>query len=155
MANQSTGRKILGENRKARFNYTVTESYECGIALVGTEVKSMKSGRFSFVDSYARIKKGEVFLESFNITPYEFGTHGNHEPTRPRRLLLRRHEINKLTRKVDRKGCTLVPMRFYLKKGLVKLDLGVCVGKKQSDKRAVIRDRDEKIAAERELRNKY
>ncbi|ORC37239.1 SsrA-binding protein [Marispirochaeta aestuarii] len=148
------GKKILADNRKARFNYMVLDSLECGIALQGTEVKSMRAGKFSFTDAYARIRNGELWLVGFHITPYEFGNIFNHEPVRERRLLAHKDEIKRLQRKVDEKGLTLVPLKFYLKGGIVKLELGVCQGKKLHDKRQSIKERDDKRAADREFKQR-
>ena len=148
------GKKILADNRKARFNYMVLDSLECGIALQGTEVKSMRAGKFSFTDAYARIRNGELWLVGFHITPYEFGNIFNHEPIRERRLLAHKDEIKRLQRKVDEKGLTLVPLKLYLKGGIVKLELGVCQGKKLHDKRQSIKERDDKRAADREFKQR-
>ena len=148
------GKKILADNRKARFNFMVLDSLECGIALQGTEVKSMRAGKFSFTDAYARIRNGELWLVGFHITPYEFGNIFNHEPVRERRLLAHKDEIKRLQRKVDEKGLTLVPLKFYLKGGIVKLELGVCQGKKLHDKRQSIKERDDKRAADREFKQR-
>lgn len=150
----ASGIKILAENRKARYNYTILETYECGIELRGTEVKSMKDGKFSFVDSYAVIEHGECILKSFHISPYTFGNLYNHDPDRPRRLLLHKQEIKKLYRKTEERGFTLVPLKFYLKNGRVKLELAVCQGKKSFDKRDSIKERDMKREVAREFRSK-
>lgn len=144
--------KVLAENRKARFQYTIDESVECGIALQGTEVKSIKKGNFSFSDSYGKIKDGELWLIGFHVTPYEQGNIYNHIPDRERKLLAHKQEIKRLGRKVDEKGYTLVPLKVYLKNGRVKLDLGVCKGKKLSDKREVIKERDVRRETEREFK---
>ena len=148
------GKKILADNRKARFNYLVLDSLECGIALQGTEVKSMRAGKFSFTDAYARIRNGELWLVGFHITPYEYGNIFNHDPIRERRLLAHKDEIKRLQRKVDEKGLTLVPLKFYLKGGIVKLELGVCQGKKLHDKRQSIKERDDKRSADREFKQR-
>ncbi|MCQ2604813.1 MAG: SsrA-binding protein SmpB [Spirochaetia bacterium] len=140
--------KILLVNKKARFNFFIEDSIECGIELQGTEVKSMRENRFSFGDSYARIKDGELYLEGFHISPYPFGNLHNHEPERERKLLAHKEEIRKLRRKVEEKGFTLVPIKFYLKNGLIKLELGICRGKKLYDKRETIKQRDLERAAE-------
>ncbi len=144
------GIKLLAENRKARFDYTIIESLECGIALEGTEVKSLKSGRFSFSDSYAKIRGDQLILVGFHITPYPFGSLFNHDPDRERILLAHKQEIKKLRRKTDEKGLTLVPLKIYLKKGYVKIEIGVCQGKKLYDKRESIKERDQKRDAQRE-----
>lgn len=146
--------KILAVNRRARFDYQVEESFECGLSLAGSEVKSMKGGKFSFSDSYGRIRDNELWLIGFHISPYEHGTLFNHDPDRERKLLVHKQEIIKLKRTVDERGFTLVPLKVYLKKSLVKLELGVCRGKKLADKRDAIRERDQKRDTERELRGR-
>lgn len=147
------GTKLLADNRKARFNYTVEDKIECGVALHGTEVKSMKSGRFSFSDAYGRIKDEELWLVGFHISPYPFGNLYNHDPDRDRKLLAHKQEIKRLKRKSDERGYTLVPLKFYLKRGMVKLELGICLGKKSYDKRETIKSRDQMRDAQREMRN--
>lgn len=147
------GIKILADNRKARFNYTVEDTLECGIELQGTEVKSLRIGKFSFADSYARVLNGELILVSFHISPYEFGNIYNHEPDRDRRLLAHKQEIKRLQRRVDEKGFTLVPLKVYLKNGLIKVLLGICKGKHTHDKRQSIKDRDLKRDAARQMRD--
>lgn len=150
----SEGKKLLAQNKKARFNYTVEDSYECGIELQGTEVKSVKSGNISFPDAFAEIIRNEVWLKGFHITEYVYSSIFNHNPDRHKKLLLHREEIKRLQRKVDEKGYTLIPLDFYLKNGRVKVTLGVCKGKKQFDKRADIKDRDVKRDIQREFRGK-
>lgn len=147
-------RKVIAENRKAGFDYFVEDRYECGIALEGTEVKSVKNGNISFPDSFAEIINGEVWVKNFHISEYSFSSVFNHNPDRPKKLLLHREEIKKLTRKVEEKGYTLIPLNFYLKDGLVKMTLGVCKGKKQFDKRAAIKDRDVQREIQREFSNR-
>jgi SsrA-binding protein len=151
----SEGRKLLASNRRARFNYSVDETLECGVELQGTEVKSVKEGKFSFSDSYGKIDNGELWLVGLHITPYRFGNIHNHDPERPRKLLAHRQEIKRLGRKVAERGLTLVPLSFYLKNGLVKLELGVCRGKKTVDKRETIRKRDVKRDTDRALKEGY
>ena len=147
----SEGRKIIAENRKARFDYSIEETYECGIVLQGTEVKSVKNGNISFPDSFAEIINGEVWLKNFHISEYAYSSIFNHNPDRPKKLLLHREEIKKITRKVEVKGNTLIPINFYLKNGRVKLTLGVCKGKKMFDKRATIKNRDIERDIQREF----
>ena len=147
-------RKIVAQNRKAHFNYIVTDSIECGIALEGSEVKSIKAGNISFGDSFAFIENGEVWLQNFHISEYSFSSVFNHEPDRKKNLLLHKDEIKRLQRKTEEKGFTLVPLEVYLKKGLVKINLGLCKGKKEFDKRAAIKDRDVKRDIAREFRNR-
>ncbi|MGO9308675.1 MAG: SsrA-binding protein SmpB [Spirochaetia bacterium] len=151
---KSEGIKVLGVNRKARFNYSIEESFECGLSLVGTEVKSIKEGRISFADSYALVQNGELWLIDFHVTPYAYGNRVNHDPLRKRKLLVHRKEIKRLKRITDEKGLTLVPLKFYLKRGYVKCELGIAKGKKLFDKRDDIRKRDQKRELEREFRVK-
>lgn len=147
------GRKLIAENRKVHFDYFIEESYECGIALEGTEVKSVKNGNISFPDSFAEIINGEVWVKNLHISEYAFSSVFNHDPDRPKKLLLHKEEIKRLIRKVDEKGYTLVPVDFYLKNGRVKVTLGVCKGKKQFDKRAAIKNRDVQRDIQREFAN--
>ena len=137
-----TSVKLLLLNKKARFNFFIDETLECGIELQGTEVKSLRENRFSFGDSYARIKDGQLYLVGFHISPYPFGNLHNHEPERDRKLLVHKEEIRKLRKKVEEKGFTLVPIKVYLKNGLIKVELGICRGKKLYDKRETIKQRD-------------
>lgn len=150
----SDGKKIIAENRKARFDYFIEDTYECGIALQGTEVKSVKNGNISFPDSFAEITNGEVWVKNFHISEYSYSSIFNHNPDRPKKLLLHKEEIKRLTRKVDEKGFTLIPLDCYLKNGRVKLSLGVCKGKKQFDKRETIKSRDVERELQREFSNK-
>ncbi len=154
MAKTETGIKVLADNRKARFNYTVEDTLECGIELQGTEVKSMRNGKFSFTDAYARVKNGELILYGFHISPYKFGNIYNHDPLRERRLLAHKQEIKRLQRRVDERGFTLVPLKVYLKGGMVKVLIGICKGKQTQDKRQAIKNRDLKRDAEREMRDR-
>jgi SsrA-binding protein len=151
---KSGGIKVLGVNRKARFNHSIEESFECGLSLVGTEVKSIKEGRISFADSYALVQNNELWLIDFHVTPYAYGNRVNHDPLRKRKLLVHRKEIKRLKRITDEKGLTLVPLKFYLKRGYVKCELGIAKGKKLFDKRDDIRKRDQKRELEREFRVK-
>ena len=147
-------RKIIAENRKARFDYFIEDTYECGIVLEGTEVKSVKNGNISFPDAFAEIVNGEVWVKNFHISEYSFSSIFNHDPDRPKKLLLHAEEIKRLTRRVDEKGCTLIPLDFYLKDGRVKITLAVCKGKKMYDKRAAIKDRDVQRDIQREFAGK-
>jgi ssrA-binding protein len=135
-------RKIIAENRQARFNYFIEEKIECGIALEGTEVKSVKNGSISFPDAFAEIINGEVYVKNLHISEYSYSSVFNHNPDRPKKLLLHRTEIKRLERKTEEKGYTLVPLDFYLKNGRVKTTLGLCKGKKLFDKRETIKERD-------------
>ncbi len=148
------GRKVISENRKARFDYFIEDSYECGIALEGTEVKSVKNGAISYPDGFAEISNGEVFLKNFHISEYSYSSIFNHNPDRPKKLLLHKEEIKKITRKIEQKGYTLIPLDVYLKDGRVKVSLGVCKGKKQFDKRETIKNRDINRDIQREFSNR-
>ena len=146
------GAKTLATNRRARHLYHVEDRLECGIALRGTEVKSLKGAQFSFTDAYATVERGELVLVGLHITPYAFGNQFNHEPTRRRKLLAHRDETRRLGKKVAERGLTLIPLRFYLKRGLVKVELGVCRGKKTFDKREDIKRRDVERDLDRQVR---
>lgn len=145
-------KKVIAENKKARFNYFIEDSIECGIALEGSEVKSIKAGNLAFPDSFAEIENGEVWIRNLHITGYAFSSTFSPDPDRKRRLLLHKDQIKRLQRKTSEKGYTLVPISFYLKNGRVKVNLGVCKGKKQYDKRDAIRARDLQREASREFR---
>ena len=148
------GIKVITENRKAFHDYFVEEKLETGIILRGTEIKSIRRGKVNLKDSYARVEGGELWLYQMHISPYEEGNRFNHEPLRPRKLLLHKGEINKLIGKVQQQGLTLVPLKLYLKHGLAKVDLGVCKGKKNYDKRQDIAERDAKREIERHMRER-
>lgn len=134
--------KVVTVNRKAYHDYNIVESIEAGIALTGTEIKSIRAGRVSLREAYAKPEKGELWLFNAHIAQYEGGNRYNHEPTRPRKLLLHRDEINDLLGKLARKGFTLVPLRLYLKKGIAKVEIGLARGKKLYDKRRSIIERE-------------
>jgi SsrA-binding protein len=146
--------KRIADNRKARFNYSVEESLECGIVLAGSEVKSIKAGSLSFPDAFGEIRQKEVWLRGLHISENPYAGVFNHDPERPKKLLLHRAEIKRLTRKVDEKGMTLIPLEFYLKDGRVKVRLGLCKGKKQFDKREGIRERDMDREMQREFKGR-
>src|SRR3989339_1741232 len=145
--------KNITVNRKASHEYFIIQTFEAGIILTGTEVKSLRQGKANLVDSYAALKDGEVWLHSVHISPYEQGNIYNHEPTRTRKLLLKKSEIRKLIGKVKEKGLTLIPLRLYFKEGKVKVELAVAKGKKVYDKRESIARRD--FQREQERRFKY
>jgi SsrA-binding protein len=149
----SEGIKIIAVNRRARHDYAVDDAYECGLELLGTEIKSFRDGKISFPDAWAEIISGEIWVRSLRIAENPFSGIFNHDPDRKKRLLLHRDEIKRLTRKVEEKGFTLIPLSFYFKKGRVKVELGVCKGKKAFDKRADIRERDVKRDLAREFRH--
>lgn len=152
MYGMEEGRKIIAQNKKAYFNYSVEDKIECGLVLVGTEVKSVKAGNVSFADSFALIENGEVWVQNFLISEYSFSSIFNHSPARKKKLLLHREQIKRLQRKVEEKGFTLIPLDFYLTKGRAKITLGVCKGKKLYDKRASIKERDVNRDIAREFR---
>lgn len=141
--------KLIAENRRAKFDYFIEERYTCGIVLEGTEVKSVKSGAVGFNDSFADITNNEVFLRNLRISEYFPSSIFNHNPMRVKKLLLHREEIKRIKRKIDTKGYTLIPLNIFEEKGLVKVTLGVCKGKKEFDKRATIKERDTKIETQR------
>jgi SsrA-binding protein len=148
----SEGIKIIAVNRRARHDYAVEESLECGIELEGTEVKSFRDGKISFPDAWAEIEGGQVWVRSLRVAENPFSSIFNHDPDRKKRLLLHRDEIKRLRRKVEERGYTLIPLSFYFKKSRVKVELGLCKGKKLYDKRADIRERDLNRDMEREFR---
>ena len=143
MAIQSPqGIKIVCQNKKARHNYNIEDSFEAGLVLKGTEVKSLRNGKANLVDSYATIDGNEAWLNHFHIDPYTPATQFNHHPMRKRKLLLHKKEINKLIGKTQEKGCTLVPLKIYFKNGKVKVDLGIAKAKKLYDKRATLKKQE-------------
>lgn len=145
---------LVANNKKAFHEYHVLETLKAGIVLTGTEIKSIRNGKVSMSDSHARIHNGEVWLYGLQISPYEQGTHYNHQPDRVRKLLLTRSEIKKLIGKTKESGNTLIPLRIYFERCWVKVDLGLCKGKMQHDKRATISERDAKRQIERALKSR-
>ncbi|RPJ55063.1 MAG: SsrA-binding protein SmpB [Acidobacteria bacterium] len=135
-------KQLVAKNRKALHDYEVVETYEAGIVLKGTEVKSVREGRVNLKDSYAQVKDGELWLHNCHISPYPQGNIYNHEPLRPRKLLLHKRQISKLTGETTRKGMTLVPLSFYFLDGRVKVEIAVARGKKSYDKRETERRKD-------------
>jgi SsrA-binding protein len=135
-------KKVLAENRKVYFDYTVLESYQAGIALTGTEVKSIRLGRTNLKDSFARVENGEIWLFNMHISPYQQGGRYNTEPTRQRKLLMRKPELKKLIGKVQEKGFTLVPLKLYLMGNWVKVDIALCKSKKMFEKRDSIKKKE-------------
>ena len=142
----------IAENRRARHNYTIEDTYECGLVLLGSEVKSLRAHHLSFADSYALIKNDEVYIIGLRIEKYKESTHDDIDPERTRKLLLNRKEINKISRILKSKNATLVPLKIYLKNGRIKLLLGLGVGKSKVDKREVIKERDQKKEISRALK---
>ena len=144
--------KVLNTNKKAYFNYQILDDLEAGISLEGTEVKSLRNGKFSFGDSYVKVSNGELILTGFTIQPYEKGSIFNHQADRDRRLLVHKQEIKRLRRKVEEKGLTLVPTKVYFKGNLVKVQVSLAKGKDVSDKREAIKTRDLDRQAKREAK---
>lgn len=144
----------LARNRRAFHEYTVDEQLEVGIELKGTEVKSMRAGQFSFADAYARVRDSELWLIGLHVTEYTHGNLYNHDPIRDRKLLAHTDEIDRLRRRVEEKGFTLVPLEFYLKSGVIKLQLGICKGKKLYDKRETLKQKDLAREMDREMRDR-
>ena len=142
------GEKLIADNRKARHDYTLLDTFEAGVVLLGTEVKAIREGRVNLRDSYARVEQGEVFLLNVHISPYSHRGYADHEPLRRRKLLLQKREIRKLIGKTVERGLTLVPVRMYFKRGLVKEALSLAKGKRVHDKRETLRQRE----ADREAR---
>lgn len=151
MKSESSEEKNLITNRKAHHDYFIIETYEVGIALIGTEVKSLRLGNANLLDSYAIIKNGEIWLMNMHVSPYEQAAIYNHEPKRDRKLLLHKKEIRRIYGKMQEKGITLVPLRVYLIDNKIKVELGLVRGKKSFDKREDIKERE----VEREVRRKY
>jgi SsrA-binding protein len=145
--------RVAIANRRARHEYFILDSYECGIVLVGSEVKSIRDGRANLGEAYARIEDGEVWLYGMHVSPYPFARIG-HDPTRRRKLLLRRSEIDRLVGKLNDAGTTLVPLKVYFRTGMVKVEIAVARGKRQWDKRQALAERDAKRETERALRSR-
>ena len=152
---KQNGIKIAAQNRKARHDYFIEDTYECGIALVGTEVKSIRKGALNLKDSYAQIKNGELFLIGMHISPYEQGNIFNHDPFRTRKLLAHAREIRKLGERSQAEGYSLVPLSVYFRDGKVKVELAVAKGKKLYDKRASIAERDADRDMDRNMKKQY
>jgi SsrA-binding protein len=149
-------KKIVCQNRKARHEYFIEESFEAGMVLYGPEVKSLRDGRANLTDSYAKVKRGEVYLYNMHISPYPFAHHVNLDPVRTRKLLLNRKEIKRLVGKSEEKGYTLVPLKVFFSGGWAKVELGMAKGKKKADKRQAIKEKDMKRDMERERkRSRY
>ncbi|MEL7623098.1 MAG: SsrA-binding protein SmpB [Clostridiales bacterium] len=146
--------KVIAENRKARHDYFVLDTYEAGIALTGTEVKSLRAGKVNLKDSYAQVKDGQMYLESVHISPYEQGNRYNVDPLRQRKLLMHKREIMKLFGQVKQEGLTLIPLKLYFTRGKVKVELALCKGKKLYDKRDAAAAKDAKREMERAFRGR-
>jgi SsrA-binding protein len=148
------GIKVIAQNRKAFHDYFVEEKFECGVALFGTEVKSIRLGKVNLKESWAQIRKGEVWVEGMHISPYEQGNIFNRDPLRPKKLLLHRNEIRKMDSLVMRQGFTLIPLELYFRDGRVKVQLGICKGKHLHDKRDSMARKDSEREIQRALREK-
>ena len=154
MAKGKESQKLIANNKKAYHDFFIDETYECGIALHGTEVKSMRMGKCSIKEAFVRIEDGEVFVYGMHVSPYEKGNIFNKDPLRVRKLLLHRYEINKIEAKLKEKGLTLVPLKVYFKDSLVKIEIGMARGKKLYDKRQDIAKKDQRREAERDFKVK-
>ena len=152
---KKNNRKKVLKNRKAFFMYTIIERVEAGIVLVGTEIKSIREGKVSFKDSYARFHGLELFLEGLYIAPYKHGTYSNHEPERQRKLLLHKKELKRLRGKVEERGCTIVPLFIYITKNLAKVEIGLVKGKRLFDRREEIKKRDLQREMQRDFKERY
>ena len=148
------GEKIIAQNKTARLNYFIEDTYEAGIALVGTEVKALREGKANLKDSYALVNNGEVFVHEMHISPYTFGNRQNHDPLRVRKLLLHKGEIKRLYGKSRERGLALIPLKLYFKSGKVKMEIGIGRGKKLYDKRESLRDKDDRREMQRGMRRK-
>jgi SsrA-binding protein len=146
------GRRTVATNRKARHEYDILETFEAGMVLKGPEVKSLRDGRASFQDAYARLERGEVWLEGVHVSPYEQANRFNVDPVRPRKLLLHREEIRRLVGKVEEKGLTLIPLQIYFSRGHAKVTLALARGRKLHDKREALRQREQEREARRAVR---
>jgi SsrA-binding protein len=155
MSAKHKGVKPVVDNRRARHEYHIKENFEAGLVLVGTEVKSLRMGKGNLQDAYATVRDGEVWVNNFHISPYDKGNRFNHDPLRPKKLLLHRKEINRLLGLQREKGLTLIPLKIYFKDGRAKMDLAVAVGKKLYDKREDIASRDAKRDMERAVKERY
>ena len=151
---KETGEKVVATNRKARHDYTIEDTYEAGLVLSGTEVKSLRMGRASLVDGYGFIDRGEAWLDAVHIPEYTQGTWTNHPPRRKRKMLLHKAQIIKISQKVKEGGYTLVPLRIYFLDGRAKVELAVAKGKKEYDKRHALRERQDKREADRAMRGR-
>jgi len=149
------GDRTIATNRKARHDYFIDDTFEAGLVLTGTEIKSIRAGRVNLRDGFAMVKEGELWLMNVHIAPYDQGTFTNHEPRRPRKLLMHRREINRILGKLQEKGFTLVPLRLYLKNNWAKVELGLARGKKQYDKRATLREKESRREIDRVVARRW
>lgn len=147
--------KLIAQNRKARYDYTILDTIEAGIVLQGTEIKSIRAGRINLKDGYASIRDGEIWLVNVHISPFEQGNQFNHDPVRPRKLLMKKKQIDRLIGEVKQGGITLVPLKVYIKNGFAKVLIGLAKGKKQYDKRETIKRRDQDRQLRRAIKDNY
>ena len=154
MAKEKSEFKMIANNKKAYFDYFIEDKFEAGIALYGTEIKSLRMGKCSIKEAFVRIERGQIFIYGMHISPYEKGNIFNKDPLRVRKLLLHKAEINKLTGKISEQGYTIAPLQVYLKKSLVKVEIGLAKGKKQYDKRQDIAKKDQRREVEKEFKVK-
>ncbi|APS98271.1 SsrA-binding protein [Borreliella mayonii] len=145
---------LLIENKKGKFNYFIEEKISCGIVLKGTEVKSIKAKKISFNNSFASIKKEELWLENLHVSKYKEGNIFNHDELRPRKLLIKKKELQRLKKFIEKEGYTLIPISFYLKKSIIKVEVGICKGKKLYDKREILKQKSIKKDLSREIKYK-
>jgi SsrA-binding protein len=154
MVKKQSAEKIIAQNKTARLNYFIDDTYEAGIVLVGTEVKALREGKANLKDSYAMVKDGEVFIHEMHISPYSFGNRSNHDPLRVRKLLLHKGEIKRLYGRSREKGLALIPLKVYFKNGKIKIEVGVGRGKRLYDKRESLKNKEDKREIDRGLRGK-
>jgi SsrA-binding protein len=152
---QNDGIKIICKNRKAFFNFEIEDTFEAGISLLGSEVKSLRNGKANLSDSYGTFRRGELFLVDAHISPYEQANRANHDPLRDRKLLLHKSELKKLTGKVTERGYSLVPLKMYFKRGKVKVEMALARGKKTYDKREAIKKKDQRRELERMVKYRH
>jgi len=147
--------KLIAQNRKARYEYSILDTVEAGIVLQGTEIKSIRAGRINLKDGYASIRNGEIFLNNVHIAPFEQGNQFNHDPVRTRKLLMKKKQIDRLVGEVKQGGVTLIPLKVYIKNGFAKVLIGLAKGKKQYDKRETIKRRDQDRQLRRAVKDNY
>ena len=150
----SESRRVVARNRKARRDYVVLDTWEAGLVLKGTEVKSIRAGKVAFHDAHARAESGEVWLHNLHVSPYEHGNRWNHDETRPRKLLLHRDEIRRMVSRAEEKGLTLVPLDLYFRRGRARITLGLCRGRKHRDRREELKRRTMQREAERAMKER-
>lgn len=145
--------KVISFNKKAKFEYTILETIEAGIMLLGTEVKSLREGKCSLAEGYIIDEGEELFVKNINISEYKHGNRNNHDPVRKRKILMHKKEINKIIRSINEKGITVIPLKMYFKGSLVKIELAICKGKKLYDKREALKEKDTKKIIDRQIKN--